>query len=45
MAEVRLTAEGVEKYEKRLEYLKTTARTEIAAKFVVCITAAEISPL
>lgn len=30
MAEVRLTAEGVEKYEKRLEYLKTTARTEIA---------------
>ena len=27
MAEVRLTAEGVEKYEKRLEYLKTTART------------------
>ncbi len=30
MAEVRLTAEGVEKYEQRLEYLKTTARTEIA---------------
>ena len=30
MAEVRLTAEGVEKYEKRLEYLKTTARTESA---------------
>ena len=30
MAEVRLTAEGVEKYERRLEYLKTTARTEIA---------------
>lgn len=30
MAEVRLTAEGVAKYEQRLEYLKTTARTEIA---------------
>lgn len=30
MAEVRLTAEGVEKYEQRLEYLKTTARAEIA---------------
>ena len=30
MAEVRLTKEGVEKYEKRLEYLKTTGRTEIA---------------
>lgn len=30
MAEVRLTAEGVKKYEQRLEYLKTTARTEIA---------------
>ena len=26
MAEVRLTKEGVEKYEKRLEYLKTTGR-------------------
>ncbi len=30
MAEVRLTAEGVKKYEERLEYLKTTGRTEIA---------------
>ena len=26
MAEVRLTKEGVEKYEKRLEYLKTTGQ-------------------
>lgn len=30
MAEVRLTPEGVAKYEDRLEYLKTTGRTEIA---------------
>lgn len=28
MAQVHLTAEGVKKYEERLEYLKTTARTE-----------------
>lgn len=28
MAEVRLTAEGVKKYEDRLEYLKTTARSQ-----------------
>ena len=32
MAEVRLTAEGVAKYEERLEYLKTTARSEIAER-------------
>lgn len=35
MAEVRLTAEGVAKYEARLEYLKTTARTEIAEQIKV----------
>lgn len=28
MGQVHLTAEGVKKYEERLEYLKTTARTE-----------------
>lgn len=35
MAEVRLTAEGIEKYEARLEYLKTTARTEIAEQIKI----------
>ncbi len=35
MAEVRLTKEGVEKYEKRLEYLKTTGRTEIAEQIKI----------
>jgi transcription elongation factor GreA len=35
MAEVRLTAEGVAKYEQRLEYLKTTARTEIAEQIKI----------
>lgn len=30
MAEVRLTAEGIAKYEERLEYLKTERRSEIA---------------
>ncbi|HOG00311.1 MAG: Transcription elongation factor GreA [Firmicutes bacterium ADurb.Bin248] len=29
MGQVHLTAEGVKKYEEKLEYLKTTARTEI----------------
>ena len=29
MGQVHLTAEGVRKYEEKLEYLKTTARTEI----------------
>ena len=35
MAEVRLTAEGVKKYEERLEYLKTTGRTEIAEQIKI----------
>lgn len=30
MAEIRLTHEGIAKYEERLEYLKTVRRTEIA---------------
>ncbi len=35
MAEVHLTAEGVAKYEQRLEHLKTTARTEIAEQIKI----------
>ncbi len=35
MADVRLTAEGIAKYEARLEYLKTTARTEIAEQIKI----------
>ncbi|MBQ6692729.1 MAG: transcription elongation factor GreA [Clostridia bacterium] len=35
MAEVRLTAEGVKKYEERLEYLKTTGCTEIAEQIKI----------
>ena len=35
MPEVRLTAEGLKKYEERLEYLKTTARTEIAEQIKI----------
>lgn len=30
MADIRLTQEGIAKYEERLEYLKTVRRTEIA---------------
>lgn len=35
MAQVRLTAEGVAKYEERLEYLKTTARTDISEQIKI----------
>lgn len=43
MAEVRLTKEGVEKYEKRLEYLKTTGRTEIAEQIKVARSFGDLS--
>ena len=43
MAEVRLTAEGVAKYEGRLEYLKTTARTEIAEQIKVARSFGDLS--
>jgi transcription elongation factor GreA len=43
MAEVRLTSEGVAKYEKRLEYLKTTARTEIAEQIKVARSFGDLS--
>lgn len=35
MVQVRLTAEGVAKYEERLEYLKTTARTDISEQIKI----------
>ena len=35
MADVRLTAEGIAKYEERLEYLKTERRTEIAEQIKI----------
>ena len=43
MAEVRLTAEGVAKYEERLEYLKTTARTEIAEQIKIARSFGDLS--
>lgn len=43
MAEVRLTAEGVAKYEDRLEYLKTTARSEIAEQIKVARSFGDLS--
>lgn len=43
MAEVRLTKEGVEKYEKRLEYLKTTGRTEIAEQIKIARSFGDLS--
>ncbi|MCE5236432.1 MAG: transcription elongation factor GreA [Clostridiaceae bacterium] len=43
MAEVRLTSEGVTKYEQRLEYLKTTARTEIAEQIKVARSFGDLS--
>lgn len=43
MAEVRLTAEGVAKYEDRLEYLKTVARSEIAEQIKVARSFGDLS--
>ena len=43
MAEVRLTAEGVAKYEQRLEYLKTTGRTEIAEQIKIARSFGDLS--
>ena len=43
MAEDRLTKEGVEKYEKRLEYLKTTGRTEIAEQIKIARSFGDLS--
>lgn len=43
MAEVRLTAEGVAKYEDRLEFLKTTARSEIAEQIKVARSFGDLS--
>jgi len=43
MAEVRLTKEGVEKYEKRLEYLKTTGREEIAEQIKIARSFGDLS--
>ena len=43
MAEVRLTAEGVAKYEERLEYLKTTGRSEIAEQIKVARSFGDLS--
>ena len=43
MADVRLTKEGVEKYEKRLEYLKTTGRTEIAEQIKIARSFGDLS--
>ena len=35
MAQVRLTAEGIKKYQDRLDYLKTTGRTEISEQIKI----------
>ncbi len=43
MAEVRLTPEGVAKYEKRLEFLKTTARTDIAEQIKIARSFGDLS--
>ena len=43
MAEVRLTPEGVAKYEERLEYLKTTGRSEIAEQIKVARSFGDLS--
>ncbi len=43
MTEVRLTAEGVAKYEERLEYLKTTGRSEIAEQIKVARSFGDLS--
>jgi transcription elongation factor GreA len=43
MAEVHLTAEGIQKYEDRLEYLKTTARSEIAEQIKIARSFGDLS--
>lgn len=43
MAEVRLTKEGVKKYEDRLEYLKTTGRLEIAEQIKIARSFGDLS--
>ncbi|MDR0841604.1 MAG: transcription elongation factor GreA [Christensenellaceae bacterium] len=43
MAEVRLTAEGIAKYEERLEFLKTTARTDIAEQIKIARSFGDLS--
>lgn len=43
MAEVRLTREGVTKYEDKLEYLKTTRRMEIAEQIKVARSFGDLS--
>ncbi|MDD4075533.1 MAG: transcription elongation factor GreA [Eubacteriales bacterium] len=43
MAEVRLTAEGIKKYEERLEYLKTTGRLEIAEQIKIARSFGDLS--
>lgn len=43
MAEVHLTAEGIKKYEDRLEYLKTTGRLEIAEQIKIARSFGDLS--
>lgn len=43
MAEIRLTAEGVRKYEEELEYLKTTGRLEVAEEIKVARSFGDLS--
>ncbi len=43
MAEVRITKEGVKKYEDRLEYLKTTGRLEIAEQIKIARSFGDLS--
>lgn len=43
MAEVRLTAAGIKKYEERLEYLKTVGRTEIAEQIKIARSFGDLS--
>ncbi len=43
MAEVRLTAEGIKKYQERLEYLKTTGRLEIAEQIKIARSFGDLS--
>lgn len=43
MAEVRLTAEGIAKYEERLEYLKTVARSEVAEQIKIARSFGDLS--
>ena len=43
MAEVRLTPEGMSKYEEQLEYLKTTRRMEIAEQIKIARSFGDLS--